>query len=133
MGAASNNITQRVLDSIFNGQAFTPPSSLWFALFNTDPTAANTGIEVSGSGYARVQIPSMTFAALMGGKMTTSNNAKVTLPRATGAWTAANFWAIFDAQTGGNLIAKEALLVGATVANGQQPEFDVGDLVITLE
>jgi hypothetical protein len=129
----SNHVTQRVLDSIFNAQAFAPPSSLWFALFNTDPTAANTGVEVSGEGYQRVQISAMTFAAMVGGRMTTSNTARVTLPRATGTWTSANFWAIFDAQTGGNLIVKEALLVSANVVAGQQPEFDVGDLVVTLE
>lgn len=133
MGVISNHITQKVIDCIFNGQQLTPPSSLWFALFNTDPTAANTGVEVSGGGYERVKIPSMTFAQIVSGKMTTSNTSKVTLPRATGTWTSANYWAILDAQTGGNLIVKEALLVTANVTNGQQPEFDVGDLVVTLE
>lgn len=133
MGVISNYASQKILDAFFNGQAFTPPSSLWFALYNTDPTAANTGVEVTGPGYARVQIPAMTFAQLSGGKMTVSNSAKVVMQRATGTWTTANYWAVMDAQTGGNLIVKEALLVSAAVTNGQQPEFDVGDLVVTVE
>lgn len=133
MGVISNYMSQKMLDSLFNGQSFTPPSSLWFALYNTDPTAANTGVEVSGGSYQRVKISSMTFAQMISGRMTTSNSAKVTLPRATGTWTSANYWAILDAQTGGNLIVKEALLVTANVTNGQQPEFDVGDLIVTLE
>ncbi|HAN44118.1 MAG TPA: hypothetical protein DCP97_01870 [Ruminococcaceae bacterium] len=128
----SNFVTQKVLDCYLNKQTITPPSALYFALMNTDPTPANTGIEVSGSGYSRVPITGLTYAQLVSGKMTVSNTARITLPEATGNWTEANYWAIYDAQTGGNLITYEALATKATVLAGQQPKVEVGGLVVTL-
>lgn len=133
MGSLSNYVTQKVLDAFFNKVSFTSPSSLWFALYNTDPTAGNTGVEIYGEGYARVQITAMTFAQIVSGKMTTSNSSKIVLARATANWTQANYWAVLDAQTGGNLLVKETLLTSVTVLTGQQPEFDVGNLIVTLE
>jgi hypothetical protein len=133
MGVMSHYMSQKILDSMFNAQAFPAPSSLWFALYNSDPAAGNTGVEVSGLGYKRVRVPSMAYAKLSNGLMTVTNSAQVILPRAEGSWTTANYWALFDAQTGGNLIVKERLRVTTAVTNGQQPEFDIGALIVTLE
>ena len=133
MGALSNYYGERTLNALCSGQPFTPPSSLWVALYETDPEPANTGVEVSGDGYARVKIAAMTFAGLVGGKMTASNSSIIEFPKATGAWSAAAYWAVLDAQTGGNLICKEALATARTFQEGDIPRFEPGDIVITIE
>lgn len=132
MADLSNTYAQKTLNCIFNKQQLTPPSSLWFALFTTNPTGANTGTEVSGSGYSRVQITAMTFAELVAGNMQVSNSSKISMPRATGDWTQSNYWAVMDAQTGGNLIVFEALVNSADVKTGEMPELNAGDLTITI-
>jgi len=124
-------MAKNIMDMIFNKVTFTPPETLYFALYTTDPGADNSGIEVTGDGYARAQITGMTAAELIGGKMTVKNANNVEMPRATGNWTQANYWAILDAQTGGNLIVKGALTTPVTIQTDQQAVFDAGDLVIT--
>jgi len=131
MSALSNHMAKNIMDMIFNKVTFTPPETLYFALYTTDPGADNSGIEVTGAGYARAQILGMTAAELIDGKMTVKNSGNVEMPRATGNWTQANYWAILDAATGGNLIVKGALTSPVTIQTDQQPVFDVGDLIIT--
>ena len=133
MAGLSHYMTEQVLDGIFNGGTITPPTEMWFALYNTNPAAANTGTEVSGGGYARVQITDMTAADLVSAKMTVANSADVQMAAASGNWTTANYWAILDAETGGNLWVFAPLLAAANVTVGQQPLFAAGDLKITLE
>lgn len=133
MGALSNYYGERTLNNLFNGQPMTPPSSLWLALYETDPEAANTGVEVTGDGYARVRIASVTYAGLVGGKMTVSNSSKIEFAKAAGPWSQAAYWAVMDAQTGGNLVCKEALATARTFQEGDIPQFESGDIVITIE
>jgi hypothetical protein len=133
MSALSNYMAKNVMDMIFNKTAFTPPEDLYFALYTTDPGADNSGIEVTGGGYARTKIPGMTAAELIDGKMTVKNSGNVEMPRAASDWTQANYWAILDAPQSGNLIVRGALTTPVTIKADQQPVFDIGDLVITSE
>ena len=133
MAALSAYMTQRVLNTFLRGESVTPPSAWYFALYNTEPGIHNTGTEVSGLGYARKAMPAMSAASVVGGKMTISNTGSLAMDTATGNWTTANYWAILDAQTGGNLLVYAPLQVSLSVVNGQTPTFNAGDCVITLE
>ena len=75
----------------------------------------------------------MTAADIVSGKMTTSNSAAVQMAAASSSWTTANFWALLDAETSGNLLVFGALLAPANVTIGQQPQFAIGDLKIIME
>ena len=80
--------------------------SHWFAYYTGDPSG--TGAEISGNNYARKQIGTSgwTFTTATG-KGTAENTSKLnfTTPSGTWAWGSTPFLALFDASSGGNLIA----------------------------
>ncbi|HWO72743.1 MAG TPA: hypothetical protein VNN21_04225, partial [Dehalococcoidia bacterium] len=61
-----------------------------------------------------------------------SNGAAITFPQATANWGTVVAFGIFDASTGGNLIAWADLMSSVAVNSGQTAQFAVGDLDITL-
>lgn len=77
--------------------AYTPPSNTYLALFTSNPTINNTGIEAVGGSYARQAI---TWGAEANGNVPSSGIITFTnLPAGT-----FSHWGIFDALTGGNLL-----------------------------
>jgi len=108
MSNASNWLEEAVLNHFFRNTPATSPAQIFLALYRTNPTDSDTGVEVSGGAYARQQI---TFAAPVtgSGTLTISNNNSITFPKATADWTATNetvgFWGVRTAQLGGNLLA----------------------------
>lgn len=71
------------------------------------PNDAGTGgVEVSGGGYARVSITNNTTNFPNASNGSKSNGTVITFPSATVAWGTVVGWGIWDASTGGNLIAK---------------------------
>jgi len=91
------------------------------ALFNGDPTGAGT--EVSGGTYARQAI---TFNTVNSSNLDSSNTPTFTIP----AGTTINFLAVFDAATGGNLLAYKAITSETFATEGSVV---VNDLDINLE
>lgn len=115
---------------------------------------SNTGFpsgltEVSGAGYARVNLPpslanwagtqsagSTTSSTGTGG--TTSNNATITFGAPTANWAvspaAVGALAIYDQPTGGNLLLYAPLTVPKSVANGDSaPSFSAASLTAQLD
>lgn len=93
----SNYLVDKINDLIYKGTAPSLGSSRYLALYTTNPTAANTGIEASGGSYARQLL---SFASSVSGSSAT--NASVTFTNmAEGTYT---HYGVFDAVTGGNLI-----------------------------
>lgn len=89
------------------GQTAMPslPSNVYLALFTTAPTDGNTGgVEVSGTGYARVGI-NTSFAAPTGSAPSTdTSNAAISFASAGSNWGTVVAWGLFDAATAGNLL-----------------------------
>ena len=127
---ASNYVKTGTLDAWLNSQAFSMPSTLYAALYLTNPGAANTGTEVSGAGYTRATV-SPTAASISGDVAISSNNAVVQFPEATGAWGTPTYFGIFDAFTGGNLLFYGSLPTTFAVTTGMAPKFNIGELRIT--
>lgn len=75
-------------------------SATHVALFNGDPSGAGT--EISGGSYAR---QSVTWNAASGGNLDSSNTPTFTVP----AGSTVNYLAVYDAATGGNLLAYRAI------------------------
>jgi len=78
--------------------------TLYAALFTTLPLDDGTGgVEVSGTGYARVALSSSTFSLASGGAPATTTNASaITFPVAGASWGTVVGVGFFDAPTGGN-------------------------------
>jgi hypothetical protein len=144
MAAASDWLENKLVDYVFRGRAWTPPATLYLALFTAAPSDSGGGTEVSASGYARVAITS-GYAAWKSTQGTTAdeastgtggqtvNAAVLSFPTPTANWGTVTHVGLFDASTSGNLVAHGALTSSKTVNLGQAgPSFSVGALTITV-
>lgn len=123
----SNYLENKVLDHVFGGVAYTAPATLYVGLFTTDPGEAGTGTEVSGGSYAR-----QTIAFTVTGAQA-SNTAAVEFPTATASWGTITYAAIYDALSGGNLLASGALTTSKTIDSGDVFRIPAGDFDINLD
>ena len=122
----TNFLETEILDHVFAGAAYTAPSQHYLGLFTSAPGEAGGGTELSGNAYARQQINFTTSGD------TTSNNAAVEFPTATGSWGTVTHVGVFDAATSGNLMVYATLSASKTVSSGDVFRVPSGDLDITL-
>jgi hypothetical protein len=122
----TNFLETEILDHVFAGAAYTAPSTKYIGLFTAAPGETGGGTEVSGNAYAR---QSMAFTT---SGDTTSNNAAVEFPTATGSWGTITHVGIFDASTSGNLMVYATLTASKAIASGDVFRVPSGDLDITL-
>lgn len=52
MSQLSNYLENKLIDHVLRNTAYTPPATVYLALYTTDPTDADSGTEVSGGGTA---------------------------------------------------------------------------------
>lgn len=122
----SNTYETNVLTWTFTNSAVTRPTAWYIGLFTSDPTEAGTGTEVSGGSYAR---ESATFTV---SGDTATNAANIEFPTATASWGTVSHAAVFDALTGGNIIAYAALTTSKAIDTGDILRIPAGDFDITL-
>jgi len=123
----SNYLENKVLDHVFGGTAYTAPATLYVGLFTSDPGEAGAGTEVSGGSYARQTI---TFT-VTGSQA--SSSAAVEFPTATASWGTITYAAVYDAVSGGNLLASGALTTSKTIDSGDVFRIPSGDFDIDLD
>ena len=130
----------------FRGQAFTPPATLYIALFTVAPTIAGGGTEVaSGIGYSRQAVTSNltdwsgtqgqgTTAASSGTSGSIENNVAINFGTvgSTG-WGTVVAFGVYDAATGGNLLEFAPLTTSQTLnTNGVAVSFPANALSFNL-
>jgi hypothetical protein len=128
MSAISNYLENALLNATLRNTTYTSPTTVYAALFTSDPTDAGSGTECTGSGYARKAI---TFAAPSNG-VTTNSAAACEFDQATGDWGTLTHFAIFDALTTGNMLYYGALTASKTIANGDVFKFATSSVTVTL-
>ncbi len=87
------------LNAALRGVTFTPPTSLFLALYTVAETSSGGGTEVAGGGYVRVPV---TFSAPSG--FSSSNSGQVTFATPSVAWGQLVSAAVWDDVSGGNLL-----------------------------
>ena len=122
----TNFLETEILDHVFAGAAYTAPSQHYLGLFTAAPGEAGGGTELSGSAYARKAVAFATSGD------TTSNNAAIEFPTATGSWGTVTHVGVFDAASSGNLMAYATLSSSKAIATGDVFRVPSGDLDITL-
>ena len=127
MTAMSDYLENALVNATLRGQAYTAPTTIYMALFTSDPTDAGTGTEVSGGAYARQTI---TFSAPTNGS--TSNSADVLFPVATAGWGTVSHFAVYDAATSGNMLYYGVLTTSKAISSTDQLKVAAGDITITL-
>ena len=66
----SNFLENEILDHVLRNSSYTPPSTVYAALFTSNPDEDGSGTEVTGGSYARQAV---TFGAASGGSVTNSS------------------------------------------------------------
>ncbi len=135
----SDYLEGRLLDLVFGAVAWNPPASLYVGLFDADPGEDGAGAtEVTGTGYARVAVANdktaWSTSAPAGQPVT--NQTEILFAEAGGDWAGGapiTHFALFDAASGGNLLASGMLAAAVMVASGDRLRFGPGDMSITLD
>lgn len=127
MAEMSNYLENALINGTIRATTYTAPSTIYVALYTSDPTDADTGTEVSGGSYAR---QSVTFAAPSNGA--SASNADVTFPQATGSWGTVGWIGLRDASTSGNLLYHTPLDASKTIDVGDIFKIASGSLTVTL-
>ena len=123
----SNYLENKLLLHTFGATAYTAPTTLYLAIHTTNPAEDNSGTEVSGSAYARQTVAFTVTTS------TASNTAAVEFPTATGSWGTLTHVGVYDALTGGNLLAYAALTTSKIIGTNDVFRVPAGDLDITLD
>ncbi len=134
MSSFGNYLENELLDHVFGNSAYSAPATLYLALSTADPTDDGSGLnEPSGGSYARLGVTNnlTNFPAATGGSK--SNGVDFTFVTATASWGVISHMAIFDAVSGGNMLAHAALTSSKTIDNGDTVIFEAGNLTITLD
>jgi len=130
-GVISNYLENKILDHTLRNSAYTSPGEdIYIALF-TDDTAqddANSGTEVSGGDYARVQVTAWNAPS----SGSTANTSDITFPTASADWGNIRYVGIMDASTEGNLLFWGQLDEDKDVTNGDTFSVSAEDLDIWL-
>ena len=127
--AFSDYLEDKVLEHVFGGNAFTAPSTLYVALFTVAPSDTGGGTEVSGGGYAR---QTATFNVSGTNPTEASNVAAIEYPTATANYGTVLAVGVFDASSGGNLLAYSTLTTNKTIDTGDVFRINAGDFDIRL-
>jgi len=127
MAEMSNYLENALINVTLRATSYTTPTTVYVALYTTDPTDADTGTECSGTSYAR---QSVTFGAPSNGAST--NSAAVEFPQAGSSWGTITHIGIRDALTTGNLLYHTPLDASKTIATGDVFRIATGSLSVTL-
>ena len=156
MAAYTDFMENKLVDFLFRGQALgitgataaagTGPANWYVGLLTTAPTDSTAGIEVpSTNSYARVAVASSlanwagtqaaaSTVASSGNTGTTSNNAIIQFPTPTTAgWGTAIALGLYDAATGGNLLAYSLLPSAQTINVGNNINFPAASLTVQMD
>lgn len=119
-----------VLTWVFTSSSATRPTAWYVGLFTAAPSDTGGGTEVTGSAYARVATGTISGS---GTATTFTNAAAIEFAAASGGnWGSIGWAGIFDADTGGNLLAWSPLSTARTINDGDVLRIPAGSLSITL-
>jgi hypothetical protein len=136
MGSFSDYLEAKVLDHVFGATTYTPPATVYFALFTAAPSDSGGGTEVTGGAYARKSVTNNTtnWANSTGTTSTKALAVAQAFATASGAnWGTITHFGIFDASTSGNLLVWGALGTSEVINDGGTLTVPVGQPVITLD
>lgn len=127
MSEMSNYLENALVNATLRAITYTAPTTVYLALYLTDPTDSDVGTEVSGGAYARQPI---TFSAPSNGL--TSNSVAIEFPQATASWGTIAYIGIRDSLTGGNLLYHTALDASKEIGIDDVFKITAGNLSVTL-
>lgn len=143
MAALSDYLENKLIDHLLRATPYTAPSKTYVALLTAVLDDTGGGTEVSGDGYARVEITSGTGAwtATQGGTSgassgtggMTTNASTISFPTPSASWGTVTHFGLYDAATGGNLLLYGALTSSKVINEGDSVSFAAGALSFQID
>lgn len=130
------------LTSTDSGGTCNSPPSTWISLYYTNPGDDDSGSEITGGDYSRIEVRDAnadtlaSWAAASDNSVTNTGSiqdASGTVFTASGAWKTINYYGIHDASSSGNLLFYIDLNTTATLASAETYTISDGDLEVTLD
>jgi hypothetical protein len=133
MSGFSDYLENEAIEATLRGATYTG-GAVYVALYTTDPTDADSGAELTDSGYVRQQahasVVSDGFTVPSNGVSTNGNT--VAFPAVVDIQVTITHWSIFDAQSGGNMLYHAPLTSSKILDPSDVLSFPVGSLSVTL-
>ena len=137
MSAFTDYTEAAILNHMFKGVSWTPPSTWYLALFTAAPDeSASPANECSYPGYVRVEVTSwgdVTDAASGNGKQIANAAGVVTASNAGATDVVVTHAGLFDAATGGEFLLHGALGAPKTLRPDDALAFQPGQLVFSVD
>ena len=128
MAGLTDLAEQKALEQLLRGVTYTPPTNIYCGPLATLPNTDNGGggVEMTGAGASRKAVAFGPYAD----RMIVSTSSLSWL--AGSNWGAVPGFGLWDAATGGNLLAVQEISASLTVSNGNTIFFDVGQVRIKV-
>jgi len=131
MGSFADYWENEILDHLFGKGSYTPPT-IYVGSSTSNPGDDASGLaEPGGNSYARVATAGTDWNAASGGTIDNAN--EISFPEASGSWGTLTHFALFDAASGGNMLAHGSLSVSKSISSGDTVKFAAGNLDISLD
>jgi hypothetical protein len=115
-----------IIDRFLRNQSFTPPATVYLALYTSATDISGGGTESTGGSYAR---QALELDAATGGETSNTNlETFSSMPAST-----VTHAAILDASSGGNMMVQGALLSSEALGAGDNALFDPGEVLFTVD
>ena len=118
-------LEDKILNHVFGGTAYTAPTTWYVGLHTSASSDSAAGTEVSGGAYAR---QSATFSVSGTSPTEAATTAAIEFPVATSSWGTVTYAGVYDASTGGNLLAYAQLTDPADFVTPLPKTIDTGDV-----
>ena len=117
----------KLANHLFMNAALAQLSTIYLGVSTASPGLDGAGLaEPVGGAYARVATTAGDWTVDAAGAITNANTE--TFPQATAGWGSLTYAVIFDAPTGGSILAYGALTVAKTINNLDTCRFPAGEL-----
>lgn len=124
----SNYLANAVVNATVRNSSYTTPTTAYLALFLSNPTKDDTGLECSGASYSREPI---TMNAPEDGLSRNTND--IEFSPATSSWGEITHVGIYDAVTGGNLLYFTELVTSKAIEPGDIFKIALDNLSLQLQ
>ena len=131
MAAFGNYLEDKITGWINGTDMGTAPTNTYVQLFNGNPTDTGTG---GTALLSRVAVAAGGWTRGTGGAGTLTNTDPITITSSSGSAVTADYFAVFDAATGGNLIFHGQLTpsAGKVISVGDEVKFNASQLTLTV-
>lgn len=129
----SQYLADELIDWVKGTNMPAAPAAVYVALFNGDPTGAGTEITNTIKGSTTRDAIALGAVTTSGNFRQADNTAVITITASASAGATADYAAIFDAATAGNLLSYDTLTASKTITTGDEVKFDANAAVYKVK